>query len=727
MRKVYFLLIYLLCAAAVHAQALADTSRGSIGLVLSGGGAKAMAHIGALRVIERTGIKVDYISGTSMGAIIGAMYALGYSVDEIEAYMRQVDWDALLTNEVPRNRLSFFDRKSNSRYVLSFPIENNKPRLPGGLNYGQYILKELSFLSQMAYQYPTFKDFPIPFTCVATDLETGKVHVFEDGKILDALRASTAFPSLFTPYELNGHLYVDGGVVNNYPVQQLKDKGVDYIIGVDVQDLLYTKDELNTMVRVLEQTSSFIKASDFQAQLKSTDVFIKPELPEVGLTNFERFDEIVKKGEEAALNQLSALMELSEKGSHKVNDVPRYNARPPKELYIKHIEIKGLKDNTRNYVLGKLRIEEEAMCSQEKINQGLDQLYGSQYFKYVSYALRKADTGYVFELHLTESSSLAQFRLGLNYSDDYKTALLINYTKRNLFFKNDRLSADLAIGDNPRALLNYFEDRGVIPTLGVKFRSNRFTFRTYSSGSPILQRVYQDVSLDFFIQSTFYDAYAVGGGIQLENVDINQDLNFAGVDGLNKSYLNYYGFIDFDSFDDVEFPTRGFSLLAQGRIVAEQQGFEKFLEPSSVIDVAYSQAFLLSPKLSLVTKVWGASTVGPDLDDPYKLYLGSMGRSYINYIQPFIGYRYMELIGRNALVLRTDFFYEPFKNHYITFKGNLGKLEPTFNSLFGSDVLLDGYSIGYSYKSALGPLAINLAGSTNHARLYTYMRLGFWF
>jgi NTE family protein len=686
-----------------------------------------MAHIGALRVIERAGIQIDYISGTSMGAIIGAMYALGYSVDEIEAYMRQVDWDALLTNEVPRNRLSFFDRKSDSRYLLSFPIKDNKPRLPVGLNYGQYILKELSFLSQTAYQYPSFKDFPIPFTCVATDLETGKACVFNDGTLLDALRASTAFPSLFTPYELNGHLYVDGGVVNNYPVQQLKDKGVDYIIGVDVQDLLYTKDELNTMVRVLEQTSSFIKASDFQEQLKLTDVFIKPDLPEVGLTTFDRFDEIVKKGEEAALNQLSALMELAEKSPKSPVQRNLYKARPPKALYIQNIEITGLKNNTRNYVLGKLRIQEEAMVTQEKINQGLDQLYGSQYFKYVSYALREADTGYVFELHLTESSSLAQFRVGLNYNDDYKTALLLNYTKRNLFFKNDRLSADVAIGDAPRALLNYFVDRGFIPTLGVKFRSNRFTFRTYNSGAPILQRVYQDFSLDFFIQSTFYDAYAVGGGIQLENVDINQDLNFAGVDGLNKSYLNYYGFIDFDSFDDAEFPKQGFSLLAQGRIIAEQRGFEKFLEPSSVIDLSYSQAFSISSKVSLVTKVWGASTVGPDLDDPYKLYLGSMGKEYVNYIQPFIGYRYMELIGRNALVLRADLFYEVYKNHYITAKGNLGKLEPTFNSLFGSDVLLDGYSIGYSYNSALGPLAVNLAGSTNHARLYTYVRLGFWF
>ncbi len=704
---------------------LDSAKSGSIGLVLSGGGAKAMAHIGALRVIERAGIKVDYISGTSMGAIVGAMYALGYSVDEIEAYLRQVDWQALLTNEVPRNRLSFFDRKTENRYLLNFPVYEGRPRLPVGLNYGQYILKELSLLSQQAYRYERFSDFPIPFLCVATDLETGKLRVFEEGRLIDALRSSTAFPSLFTPYGFEGHLYVDGGVLNNYPVKQLKEKGIQHIIGVDVQDLLYTKNELNSVVRVLEQTSSFIRVSDYKEQLRYTDVLIKPDIPEAGLTTFELFDEIVKRGEEAALAQLPALMEMA--GKSIPEQTESVSALPMQEFYIHKINIKGLEENTRNYVLGKLRIREGEMCDLGRVNRGMDQLYGSHHFTYVDYTLSEADTGYAFNLNLTENSSLAQFRVGLNYNDDYKTALLLNYTKRNLLFKNDRLSADLAVGDNTRTLLNYFVDRGYIPTLGAKFRSNRFTFRGYTAGKPVVQRVYQDYSLDFFIQSTLYDAYAIGGGIQLENVEINQDLNFAGEEGLNKSFLNYYGFVDFDSFDDANYPSRGFKLQAQGRIIAEQRSFQRFFEPSSVVDVGYSQALSFGGRFSLITRLWGATTIGPNLDDPYKVYLGSMGKEYINYIQPFIGYRYMELIGRNALMARGDLFFEAWRNHFFTLKGNLGKLEPTFNGLFGSDVVLDGYSVGYSYKSPLGPLEINLAGSTNHARLYTYVRLGFWF
>ena len=216
----------------------ADSCDLKIGLVFSGGGAKCLAQIGALKVIDSAGIKVDYIAGTSMGAIIGSMYALGYSVDEIEEYLRKVDWDALLSNEIPHNRLSYFDRKSEARYLLSFPLVEGKLRLPTGLNYAQYILKQLSYLTQQSYRYPTFSDFPIPFLCVATNLENGQMKIFEDGNLTDALRASSAFPSLFTPYEVNGNLYIDGGLVNNYPVKPLRERGMDYIIGIDVQDFL---------------------------------------------------------------------------------------------------------------------------------------------------------------------------------------------------------------------------------------------------------------------------------------------------------------------------------------------------------------------------------------------------------------------------------------------------------------------------------------------------------
>ncbi|MGB0177328.1 MAG: patatin-like phospholipase family protein, partial [Owenweeksia sp.] len=635
MCRILVILGLLLMGFSLQAQLPADstgkaTDNLKVGLVLSGGGAKCLAQIGALRVIEEAGIKIDYISGTSMGAIIGAMYALGYTVDEIETYLRQVDWDALLRNEIPRNRLSYFDRKSESRYVLTFPIIENKVRLPTGLNYAQYILKELSMLTQSSYLYPSFRDFPIPFLCVATNLENGQLEVFEDGRLLDALRASSAFPSLFTPYELNGKLYVDGGVANNFPVELLLNKGMDYIIGVDVQDFLYGKEELNSVVRILEQTSSFVNATEYMRQLDSVNLLIKPEIPNGGITTFDLFDTIVGSGYHAALEKLPELRALAATQTEKPLDRSNYDAVPLKSFYVKKINVNGNSNSTSDYIRSKLRIKDGEYCSLTSLDQGIDRLYGSKYFQTVDYTLAPLDTGYLLNINVRENPSLSQLRIGIHYDDDFKTALLLNYTRRNLLFKNSRFSFDVGIGDNPRVLLNYFVDRGLLPTLGLRFRANRFETRIYQNRKATNQLVYLDYSVDLFLQSTLYDAYAIGGGVQLEGIDLSQDLEALDQVDINADYINYYGFIDFDSYNRANFPTRGFKLSGMGRIISRHENLSSFFEPSSVVDMSYSQVIPLSPRLTFIGRIFGATTIGPNTDYPYNIFLGSMGRNYIN-------------------------------------------------------------------------------------------------
>lgn len=721
------LILLLLLLASLSGNAQTDSTDKKVGLVLSGGGAKCMAQIGALRVIEEAGIKIDYVAGTSMGAIIGAMYSLGYTVDEIEKYMRKVDWDALLSNEIPRNRLSYYDRKSESRYLLTFPIEDNKVTLPKGLNYAQYILKQLSYLTQKSYQYDSFKDFPIPFLCVATNLENGEMKIFEDGSLSDALRASSAFPSLFTPYELNGNLYVDGGVVNNYPVEPLKERGMDYIIGIDVQDFLYEKDQLNSVVRILEQTGSFTNAREHMAQLEYTHLLIKPELEEGGITSFELFDLMMARGEEAARKQFSELLRLAKEDKSKPIARTNCDALPVEYFYVNSINIKGLEQYSETFVLGKLRVQPGETCNIDKLDRGLDQLYGSKYFNNIDYTLTPADTGYNLTLRVVEDQSLSEFRVGLHYDTDLKTALLVNYTKRNLLFRNSRFSAEIAVGDNPRARVNYFVDRGLVPSLGLKFSANRFETRIYENREAVNELNYSDFAVDLFVQSTAFDMLALGGGVQLEGVDLSKDLALTGGDDAFSTYINYYAFLDFDSYNDANYPTEGTLASLNIRMIAEHEDFQEYYIPSSVIDASFGQALSFSPKVSMIASAKGLFTIGPDLDYPYNIFLGSMGKKYINYITPFIGYRFMELPGRNAIVLRADGYVEFLKNHFIMIKANWGKLENSFQQTINSDLVLDGYSLGYSFNSPLGPLEISGTTSTNHSDFYLYINLGFWF
>ena len=699
-----------------------------VGLVLSGGGAKCLSQIGVLQVMDSLDIEVDYIAGTSMGAIIGGLYALGYSGKEIEAYFRKTDWDALMTNEVPRNRLGYFDRKADDRYILNFDIYDGKPHLPQALNYSQYILKQLSFLTLQSYRYEQFADFPTPFICVATNLETGELKVFEDGRLLDAMRASSAFPSLFTPYELNDKLYVDGGILNNFPVQPLLSRGMNYIIGVDVQDMLYKKEELTSVVEILEQTSSFIKAEANKKQQKYTDLLIKPDLPNAGMTSFDQFEDILETGRRTARQHIEELMALRSRLKEE-EPAGQPSALPMRSMYIDSIEVSGNENTTRNYVLGKLRLKQDREYELEKLDRGMDRLYGSRYYENIDFTVSEADSGYRLNVGVKEAKSLAQFRVGLNYNDDFDAALLLNYTKRNLLFRNSLLTFDFAAGQEPRVDLNYFVDRGFIPTLGMKFRANRFDLRIYRDLEPLTELNYTDFSINLYLQSTIRDALAVGGGVQFEGVDISEALTVIGLTNTYQNYLNYYAFLDFDSFDDGAYPTSGSRFAAKGRIISRLEQLEEEFEPSSVLDASYSQAFHLGGRFSATATVQGAATIGPGFSDDfaYNIYLGSAGQDYINYIYPFIGYRYMELAGRNMLMARADFFFEVFNNHYLVLKGNIGKLQPSFNELFSSEILLDGYGLAYSFDSPVGPLEFTVMGSTNHGNIYSYLSLGFWF
>lgn len=723
---IFGLLIFSLVSGLLRSQTSPQPKRDlKIGLVLSGGGAKCMAQIGALKVIEEAGVKIDYVGGTSMGAIIGAMYSLGYRPDEIEDYLQNVDWDALLANEVPRNRLSYFDRKEDARYALQFPIDSNGVNLPKGVNFAQYIMRELSTITQQSYRYSSFKDFPIPFFCVATNLETGQLRTFEEGRLTDALRASSAFPSLFTPYEIDDSLYIDGGVIMNYPVSLMAAKEVDIIIGVDMQDYLNDRQSLNSVVRVLEQTTAFRNALNRASSEQYSDVWISPKIPEAGITTFDLFDSIVAKGEGEARKHFERLQEIAAMDA--VPFEPSERALPLQKFAVEQIEIRGLYVHNENFVRSKLRVKEGDSTSVEELERALDRLYGTRLFKSVDYSLKSGHQDYILQINLSEKTELRSFKVGLNYNDDFKTALLLNYTHRNLLLDNTRLSLDMALGDMPRAELSYFIDRGFIPSIGLKLKSHRFSYQNFLNKEAINQAVYQDYSADLFLQSTLRDAYAIGGGIQLEDIDINPDFEREGFEEFNSGFINYYGYLDFDSYDDANFPRRGFQLFARYRIIAEREGLASFFEPSSVLDFKYSQSISFSERWTAQTHLFGATTIGPNLAVPYQIHLGSMGERYLNYIQPFMGYRFMELAGRNAVVARADLNYEFLKQHYLQVKVNVGRIESTFDDLIASDILLDGFSLGYTYNSLIGPLSLNIMGSTNHSEWYSYVRLGFWF
>ncbi|MCD4731730.1 MAG: patatin-like phospholipase family protein, partial [Bacteroidales bacterium] len=241
------ILCFLIIHTAIYSQEkkTADNQRPKIGLVLSGGGAKGIAHIGILKAMEKERIRPDFIAGTSMGSIIGGLYALGYSADQLDTIIRQIDWGEVLSNNIQLQYIAYEEKEYYNRYLIELPFENGKLKLPSGVIHGQMLGEMLARYAWPAKDYTSFDEFPIPFRCVATDVGTGKPIIFSDGSLAMAMRASMAIPTAFTPVDLDSTLAVDGGVVNNFPVEEVIDMGADIVIGVSVGDGLIPAKELS--------------------------------------------------------------------------------------------------------------------------------------------------------------------------------------------------------------------------------------------------------------------------------------------------------------------------------------------------------------------------------------------------------------------------------------------------------------------------------------------------
>ena len=205
--------------------------RPKVGLVLSGGGAKGLAHVGVLKVLEEAGLNIDYIGGTSMGSIVGGLYAIGYDADSLEKLVLESDWDRLLSDDISRRNLSIEEKPDNDRFFVTFPLKERKLNLPVGMITGQNIENMFAELCTHISHIRDFDKFSIPYLCIGTDVESGKEMVFHQGYLPACMRASMAIPSVFSPKEIDGRLYVDGGVVNNFPAEHVKAMGADILIG----------------------------------------------------------------------------------------------------------------------------------------------------------------------------------------------------------------------------------------------------------------------------------------------------------------------------------------------------------------------------------------------------------------------------------------------------------------------------------------------------------------
>lgn len=459
-------------SSSIQAQSDSALANPKLGFALAGGGAKGLAHIGVLQVLEENGIMPDYITGTSMGSIVGGLYSMGYTPEEMIGLTENMDWNYYFKDAYPRNYLPIEERNKADRYQLSFAIENNKLVIPKGLIEGRKILNFLGGITAPVHTVHDFDQFYIPFRCVATDLATGDAYVFKKGPLRYAIRASMSIPSAFVPLLYDEHLLVDGMVARNFPVQDAFEMGADIVIGVDVGAPLYKVEELNSVLKVMEQTSGYRMVESTLHQRSLTPLIIDPDLEGYTSLSYDSTTELIERGRQAAIKALPEIKkQLESKGWVAKPMVKRPPLRKDSFL-IQAIEFSADNSRTEETLKQLLSIKTPSVITIAALSKWVGLLYSSGFFSLVDYEIAHYDEGGYKIKFTAKGTPDYHVKLSVNYDTDFNAALLFNFTARNKMINGSLFATDIRASEYPGIWMDYMIYTRSQPSVGILFNAS---------------------------------------------------------------------------------------------------------------------------------------------------------------------------------------------------------------------------------------------------------------
>ena len=737
MKKTILVLIGILFLQTIVAQETTPKTRPKIGLVLSGGGAKGFAHIGVLKVLEQAGVKIDYIAGTSMGAVVGGLYASGYSATQIDSIFYNTDFDELLQDYIPRSSKSFYEKRNDQIYALTLPFKKLKIGIPIALSKGMYNYNLLSKLTHKVRYVKDFSKLPIPFLCVATDIEKGEQVLLKEGYLAQAMLASSAFPSLFSPVEIDGKLLIDGGVVNNYPIEEIRKMGADIVIGVDVQDDLKDRNSLKDATRILVQITNLDMIKVMKDKQKQTDIYIKPDVSNYGVISFNEGKEIIKKGEEASFAVYEQIKKLADTTQvYKVNNLKVVRD----SLKIKDISINKLENYTRAYILGKLHFKNGKTISYEDLKTGINNINATQNFSRISYTIEGKQNEDELKLSLTENATKTFLKFGLHYDGLYKSAVLANITQKKSLFKNDVVSVDLGLGDNIRYNLDYYIDNGFYWSFGIKSRYNTFNKNVttdFRNGEILTQLGLNSINIDFsdltnqaYLQTIFIQKFVIGAGLEHKYLKIkSENLGVLNPTFEKSSYASVFGYMKYDSFDNKLFPKKGWLFSGDIQSFLFSSDYTNQFNRYSIAkgEIGIVKSFYKKITIKVQSEV--GFSIGKESVHFFDFVLGGYGFETINNFKHFYGYDFLSIAADSFIKSCFTLDYEIYKKNHINFAANYANAQDGLfeNGNWLSKPTYNGYAIGYALESIIGPVEIKYSWSPELNKGFAYFSVGFSF
>lgn len=676
--KHIFLIFFLLLPLTLAAQ-----QRPKVAVVLSGGGAKGMAHIGALKVIEKAGIPVDYVVGTSMGAIVGGLYSIGYTPGQLDSLVNVQDWKFLLSDAPNPKDVLLDDRLQSERYVISIPFTLHAAKVrDAGIIKGTNLARLFSALTDAYPDSVDFNRLPIPFACVSENLVNGNEVVFHQGILATAMRSSMSIPGVFSPIYLNGMVLVDGGLVNNYPVDVARKMGADLIIGVDVQSPLRTASELSSVKDIFGQIINLQGEKKYQENLRHTNVLIKVDVKDYSAASFnkEAIDTLIVRGERAATDNWDKLLALkAEMGLSK-----DYQPRRPGPAHIPDpVQIK------------EVPVDPQLVAPAKRENK---------------------------------------INVGIRFDTEELAALLAN---TDFYFgkkKDSHVSLTARLGKRSLAQVGYNYEWGHGWQTGLSYQFDYDDIDIYKEGRRSLNLTFTHHLIHAGVMRD-WNQVQISAGAEFNNYRYHDLLSIGTVPGVmfkNESLVSYFAGMMFNSLNGRSVPTKGMAWTLAYNLYTDNFLQYKDNNPISAFYMQWQGCFSLTRRFAVIPSLHGRLLTGGG--DSYtfavsNLIGGSVAGRYMPQQIPFVGINRAEFAGATLFVAGLQLRQQIVKKQYITVTGNYGRTAGKLNDLFDSPHSQDlaGVGVGYMYNSLFGPFEVQLNWSNRTKKLGWYAGFGFVF
>jgi NTE family protein len=683
----------------------------TVGLALSGGSAKGIAHVGVIRALERLGVRVDVVAGTSMGSVVGGLYSMGLPIDSVESIIRSADWSTLFGDDVSRERRFLDQRRLDERAILAVPLEALRVMLPPGAIVGSNVLRLLESATWEAASVRSFAELPRPFVAVATDLETGDPVPLRGGVLSEAMRASIGIPTVLEPFTIGGRLLVDGAVSRNLPAQDARELGADFVICSDVSDPLDSAEDLQSLFDVFNQVTALSMLAATVEQRALCDVVIRPDVDGISSLAFEEVSDWVVRGDTAVTPHAERLRALAV-------DAPRRGGPPAlsgslgDSVQVAAVVIQGTDDpRVTQLVRDELAVDVGDFVTRGGMEERLEDLDATGLFHLVRYRLDASAAEPGTNLVVTvQEGARDRLGVGLRYDDEYRAALLFNAIFHSRLLHGSVTRLDLRVGEETRIAATLGRRRGVTGRLGVGLQAS------WEQGELRLPETSGgDQGVDIWTAVASLELAATRAtALSLEVRRERAELAGLGDEDLVSVSL----MLDYETLDRIDFPRSGSDTRGRLEVGADFT--------SAVYDARYFVP--LHGRITLDVGVWLGYQSGEDVPLHRRFFLGGAHRSAVFSAThaPFQGLPPQEHSGRAAQMGRLGLRWQVTTNGYVRGGVDVGALREAWR--FPLEHPMTGWALTAGTATLIGPVEVQLAkvwGDRHDPRLS--VNVGRWF